>query len=148
MNCEPPAKRNKKGEITEHALHNFAVSKGWGFEAELKPVDDRGAGWYVAKYASKQHEDTPKGFRRVRASKTWAKLKKHDHDPLIVPGKSEDVEQFINRLSELTGVPQEECYAYYRSGQQLLHRTRQRLDQEATEAHEETNKHDRTAASA
>lgn len=125
MNCEPPAKRNKYGKITKHNLHDFAVLKGWGHQAELKPVTDDQAGWYVSKYATKQHEDTPKGFRRVRASKGWTKLPRHPHAALIVPSKTEDVGMFINRLSEQTGVSQEDCYQQYRAGQKMLARERQ-----------------------
>jgi len=35
MDTLPPAKRNKRGEITKHALHDWAHKMGWGFEADL-----------------------------------------------------------------------------------------------------------------
>lgn len=129
MNCEPPAKRNKRGEITEHALHDFAVSKGWGFEAYLEPVTDDQAGWYVAKYMSKQSPDTPKGFRRVRVSRGWARLKRTAHAPLIVPSRGEDITDFILRLADCTGQPEEVCYSQYVLANQMLAKERRWIEE-------------------
>jgi len=104
MDTLPPAKRNKKGEITKHALHDWAHKMGWGFEADLGQVDHNKAASYVAKYVSKGSGTVPKGFRRVRVSKGWAKLVRDPERKLLVLQKGESVVDFILRVGDRTSV--------------------------------------------
>lgn len=104
----PTAKPGKHGYITKHNMHAWAVALGWGFEADLQEVRGDKAASYVAKYASKQHPSTPKGFRRVRASRGWAKDLPESFRRLIVPFRGESLVDFIIRVAEITGLPAEE----------------------------------------
>jgi hypothetical protein len=107
MDVQPPAKRNKKGQITKHALHDWAHKMGWGFECDLGEVTSDKAASYVAKYVSKGSSVIPKGFRRVRVSQGWTKLPKDPARRLLVIQKKESVVEFIVRVSEVTGVEHE-----------------------------------------
>lgn len=104
MDTLPPAKRNKKGEITKHALHDWAHSMGWGFEADLGQVDHNKAASYVAKYVSKGSGVVPHGFRRVRVSQGWTKLTKDPERTLLVLQKNESVVDYILRVGDRTSV--------------------------------------------
>lgn len=85
-------------------LKDMAMYAGFGYEAKEKAVDGPKAMSYVAKYASKQHESMPKKFRRVRASRDWAKLPPFKGDPLYVKAKDETLAAFLLRVNEATGV--------------------------------------------
>jgi hypothetical protein len=106
----PPAPLGKRGQITQHNLHNWAYAIGWGYQIKLEPIRGAKAASYVAKYATKQSPVTPKGFRRVRASQGWYKEPENDLYALKVPFKGEDIAHFIDRISEETGVPHEELF--------------------------------------
>lgn len=86
-------------------LKDIAVWSGFGYQAKEKLVTSGEAAWYVAKYASKQSEETPRGFRRVRASQNWTKLPVKDGSSLIVRAKGEVLADYLWRVSELTNVP-------------------------------------------
>lgn len=88
-------------------IKDLAMYAGFGHQAKEKRVDGAGAAGYVAKYASKQHEDTPRGFRRVRASRTWHKLPEGSYDAFIVKAFTETVSMYILRVHDLTGIPME-----------------------------------------
>lgn len=102
-NYEPPAKRNAQGVITQHNMHNFAHSVGFGFEADLQPVDTITAAFYVTKYMSKQGTEAPKNFRRVRASAGVEKLPPNTDKKYIVRSRGEGVMQYIARVADVTG---------------------------------------------
>jgi hypothetical protein len=85
-------------------LKDMAMYAGFGYEAKEKPVDGVKAMSYVAKYASKQAQETPKNFRRVRASQDWAKLPTFDGDPLFVKARDETLTNYLQRVNEATGV--------------------------------------------
>lgn len=85
-------------------LKDVAMQAGFGFEAKEKVVDGPKAMSYVAKYASKQSQATPKKFRRVRASRDWAKLPPFDGDPLFVKAKDETLANYLLRVNEATGI--------------------------------------------
>jgi len=104
MDNQPPCKRNKKGEITKHALHDWAHRMGWGFEADLGQVDHDKAASYVAKYVSKGSGVVPPGFRRVRVSHGWTKLPKDPERKLLVLQKAESIVDFILRVGDRTSV--------------------------------------------
>lgn len=116
----PNAKLNAKGVMTKHNLHDWAHKKGWGYMIEVELVNSGQAASYVAKYSTKQHPSTPKGFRRVRASRQWTKLPRDPLRKLIVPAKGEDVAHFIARLADISGLPPEQCYSAYRLGIAML----------------------------
>lgn len=99
---EPPIHRGKKGFVTKHGLHDFAIAYGWGFEADLQIVNSQEAALYVAKYASKQSPLTPKGFRRVRVSQDWPKGDPPSGGQWIVPAKDEDIAHFMVRVADYT----------------------------------------------
>ena len=127
-NHPPPAKRNKHGEITRHNLHNWAVEMGWGHQAELDYLTGSKAASYVAKYATKQHPSTPKGFRRVRASNDWTKLPSDPNRRLIVQANGEDIAHFILRVHELTSLPAEQLYDAWAQAQKQLVAEQHELD--------------------
>lgn len=114
---EPPAKRGRKGYVTKHNLHDWAVAFGWGFECDLVLVNGDDAAGYVAKYASKQSSSTPKRFRRVRCSRNWPQLPKDPNYAYLVPSKNEDIANFIDRVSSIVDVPQEILYRRWADGQ-------------------------------
>jgi hypothetical protein len=98
----PPTRKNAKGNVTKRALHDWAHSLGWGFQAELLIVSSSEAAAYVAKYASKQSPLTPKGFRRVRVSRDWPKLPNKGGAHWLTPARDEDVAHFIARVADAT----------------------------------------------
>src|SRR5574340_1236878 len=55
-------------------LKDLAMECGFGYQAKESYINSAKAANYCAKYASKTNPATPKGFRRVRASRDWAKL--------------------------------------------------------------------------
>ena len=99
-----PAKRNKYGRITKHALHNYAHKMGWGFEVTQEQVSTARNAAYISKYASKQSPKTPKGFRRVRPSRGWTKLDKDPTKRLLVRSRNEGLADFYTRVSDATGL--------------------------------------------
>lgn len=88
-------------------IKDLAMYAGFGYQAKEKRVDGAGAASYVAKYASKQHEDTPRNFRRVRASRSWAKLPEGEGDGFIVKAITETLTAYLLRVHELTGIEME-----------------------------------------
>lgn len=120
MDVQPPAKRNKKGVITKHAIHNWAHKMGFGFEADLKPVTGAGAAGYVAKYVSKGSGVVPKGFRRVRVSHGWQKLKIDPDKRLIVIKANETLMNYIVRVAEETGLDHNTIVGRYFSAKEKL----------------------------
>jgi len=78
---------------------------GFGYEAEETRINSAKAAFYCAKYASKQNPNTPKGFRRVRASRDWAKLPERDFPAIIVKSKLELTSDYLLRVADLTQKP-------------------------------------------
>jgi hypothetical protein len=120
MSVEPPVQKNKKGQITKHALHNWGNSMGWGFQIDLKIVNSRKAAYYTAKYTAKGAGIVPRGFRRVRTSQGWYKKPVDPSKKLIVPAKTEDIGHFIARVSDETGLAPEEAYKRWSEAQAEL----------------------------
>ncbi len=133
---EPPTQRGKKGYVTKHALHDFAIAYGWGFEADLQIVNSAEAALYVAKYASKQSPATPKGFRRVRVSQDWPALEPKSGGQWIVPAKDEDIAHFMVRVADLTNQDPRELWERWTLALQDLAekrtKTPQRFDKPST----------------
>ena len=100
----PPIPPGKRKLITKHALHDWAMARGFGFETELELVTSKKATEYVAKYASKQHPAIPKGFRRVRCSRAWPPLPDLDPHLVIMPHPGETVSRYCSRVSAHTGI--------------------------------------------
>lgn len=98
-----------------YRIKDMAMDAGFGFQAVEVKITSPKASQYVAKYASKQHPATPKHFRRVRSSQDWAKLPPFDGDPLLVQSSKETVAMYIIRVSEETGLPEEELYERWRT---------------------------------
>lgn len=92
---------------------DFAYYAGFGYQAWCKPVDSRLGAWYVSKYVGKGDDAVPKGFRRVRASREWAKSPKGEHAAYIVRARGESVGDYIARVASETGKVPEEEYALY-----------------------------------
>jgi hypothetical protein len=105
-----PVKPNKHGRITQHATHDYAHKMGWGFEADQEQVTGAKNASYIAKYASKQSPKTPRGFRRVRASRSWRKLPRDPTKLLIVKARGEGMVDFIQRVTEFTGLSYSQAY--------------------------------------
>lgn len=86
-------------------LKDLAMECGFGYQAVEKKINSAKAANYCAKYASKTNPATPKGFRRVRASRDWAKLPDYDGDPLLVRAKTELLSDYLLRVHFVSGVP-------------------------------------------
>jgi len=119
-NREPPTKRGKYGQFTLRGLHDWAVKRGFGFEAHIRRVDSKLGAWYVSKYASKGDDSMPRGFRRVRPVRGWAKLPVDPERKLIVPSKGETLIHFMLRLNELTDVDIDTLYERWAQAQAEL----------------------------
>jgi len=89
-------------------LKDLAMECGFGYQAKEKLINSAKAANYCAKYASKVNPATPKGFRRVRASRDWTKLPDYEADPLIVLGKNEFLTDYLLRVNRITGVPMDD----------------------------------------
>lgn len=85
-------------------LKDLAMQAGFGFEAYETRMNSGKAASYVSKYASKQSPVTPKNFRRVRASRDWAKLPDNGNDPYLVRSRKESMLEFLLRVEYVTGV--------------------------------------------
>lgn len=87
----------------EPRLKDFVTRYGFGFQADEKLITSRKAAGYVAKYATKQNKDTPKGFRRVRASRRWPKISPRKKiDSLIVKSMKETLPAYFARVADIT----------------------------------------------
>lgn len=86
-------------------IKDLAMYAGFGWRATESLINSGKAAAYVAKYASKVNPATPKGFRRVRCSRNWAKLPDFIGDPLLVKARSETTTQYLLRVNEVSGVP-------------------------------------------
>ena len=106
-------KRKLYGTRNKIRIKDWAVARGFGFEADESRINGPQASQYVAKYASKQDPRMPKGFRRVRASHNWAKLPEFEGDPLIVRSRKEHTQHYLIRVSDITGIGLDELYARY-----------------------------------
>jgi len=85
-------------------IKDFAVRCGFGYMADEKVLlSSKRAAAYVAKYASKGAEFIPKDFRRVRASRTWAKLPEMVGRVLFVKSRTEHLSDYFIRVSNATG---------------------------------------------
>jgi hypothetical protein len=84
-------------------LKDLAMQSGFGYQAEEKIINSSKAASYCAKYASKQNPKTPRGFRRVRASRDWAKLPDYAKKPLIIKARSESTVDYLLRVATTTG---------------------------------------------
>jgi len=126
----PNAKPNEHGNVTKHILHDWAHRKGWGFMIEVSTVKSGKAAHYVAKYSTKQHPATPKGFRRVRVSQSWTPLPRDANRKLIVPAKGEDIAHFMARLADISGLPPETLYKSWTKALQTLYNEQHRLDED------------------
>lgn len=85
-------------------LKDLAMQAGFGYQAKEKRLNGLQAAAYVAKYASKQSDKTPKKFRRVRASRDWAKLPDYEGKPLFVKARDETLTAYLMRVHEATDV--------------------------------------------
>lgn len=85
-------------------LKDLAMECGFGYQAVEKTITSAKAANYCAKYASKTNPATPKGFRRVRASRDWAKLPDYEGDPLLVKAGDELLSDYLLRVHWVSGV--------------------------------------------
>lgn len=85
-------------------IKDMAVRAGFGYMADEQPITTNEAANYVAKYTSKGFEDAPPKFRRVRTSRSWAKLPEFHGFPLLVKGKAESVTAYLLRVCEITNI--------------------------------------------
>ncbi len=72
------------------------------------------AAWYVAKYASKSDPSIPRGFRRCRASRDWAKLPEVKLAAYLVKSRVETLAGYLIRVSDHTNVDIDTLYLRYR----------------------------------
>lgn len=86
-------------------IKDVAVWNGFGHEACEDRITSGKAASYVSKYASKQSPVTPKSFRRVRASRGWAKLPERDATVIYVQAQKESLQDYLARVASETSVP-------------------------------------------
>lgn len=86
-------------------IKDVAVWNGFGHEAYEDRITSGKAASYVSKYASKQSPVTPKSFRRVRASRGWAKLPERDATVIYVQAQKESLQDYLARVASETSVP-------------------------------------------
>lgn len=91
-------------------VKDIAVYAGFGYQATATEVNGPKAASYVAKYATKQNPDTPKGFRRVRTSKDIKPLPDRATIGLIVPRKQESTVEYVLRVASITGIDVDTIY--------------------------------------
>lgn len=113
----PSAANGKRGVPTKHTTHDWAVRLGWGFEIDVTQVTGRTAAEYISKYASKATGAVPKGFRRVRVNRSWARGLGNSTGRLIVPARDEDIAHFVARVCDETGLSAELVYQKWTDGQ-------------------------------
>jgi len=92
---------------TPYRCKDFAMYHGFGYQAKQKVITSDRAASYCAKYASKVDKRMPKNLRHVRTSQHWTKLPDRTAEPLIVRSRKEKLHDYINRVSDATGVSQE-----------------------------------------
>lgn len=93
------------------------MQAGFGYQAYEKQLNSLKAASYVSKYASKQSDKMPKGFRRVRASRDWAKLPDYEGKPLYVRSKTESLTDYLLRVNRATGVDMDTLLERWRLGE-------------------------------
>lgn len=86
-------------------IKDLAMESGFGYQATESLINSAKAANYCAKYASKTNPATPKGFRRVRASRDWAKLPPMEGEPYLVRHKNELLSDYLLRVHWISGVP-------------------------------------------
>lgn len=81
-------------------LKDVAHHAGFGYQAKEQEITGKEVAGYVAKYTSKQGAEMPKGFRRVRLSRTWPKLPAPLYDVPVLPAKpSESLQEYFLRIA-------------------------------------------------
>lgn len=85
-------------------IKDLAMECGFGYQATESVVNSGKAANYCAKYASKTNPATPKGFRRVRASRDWAKLPAFEGEPYLVRASNELLSDYLLRVHWVSGV--------------------------------------------
>lgn len=128
-NRHPPTVRGKRGQYTKHGLHNWAVSRGFGFQVQADVVDGPEAAGYVSKYASKGDPAMPRKFRRVRSSQGWQKADKDPNRRLLVPAKGEKLIDFLMRVNQNADVTLEELFKRWSDAQRALIRANTETDE-------------------
>lgn len=106
-----PIKTPRQKAIT--ALRYVARRCGFGYQCWIDEVTDEGAAWYVAKYCSKGDPAMPKGFRRVRTSRSFAELIPQIRDPVILPKSNEKLADYFMRVSDETGLSVDDILERY-----------------------------------
>jgi hypothetical protein len=77
-------------QATNGRLKDMAHHAGFGFIASDDLIEGWEAAYYVAKYTSKQGEQMPKGFHRVRLDQQWPVLPEPWNFPLVIPRKAKE----------------------------------------------------------
>lgn len=85
-------------------IKDLAMYAGFGYQAKEKRITSKKAAYYVAKYASKQHDNMPRKFRRVRKSNDVPALPTGQKNAYIVKKITETNAQYILRVADLTGI--------------------------------------------
>lgn len=86
-------------------INDVAHHAGFGYKATDTEIDGPGAAQYVSKYTSKQGENMPKGFRRVRLSRGWPDLPEPAYDvAILVPGRREPLSEYFLRVAVATDI--------------------------------------------
>lgn len=93
-------------------LKDVAHHAGFGYQAKDTEIDGPQASFYVAKYTSKQGEDMPRGFRRVRLSHGWPDLPPATYEiPILLPGRREPLTAYFERVALAAHLTVPDCMA-------------------------------------
>lgn len=97
-----------------YRIKDLAHDCGFGYQAAESIINGQKAANYCAKYASKTNPATPKGFRRVRASRDWAKLPDYEGVHLLVKAGKELLSDYLLRVHWVTGVDMDDLLFVWR----------------------------------
>jgi hypothetical protein len=87
-------------------LKDMAVHAGFGYQAKEQEINGRMAVNYVSKYASKQGQEMPRNFRRVRVSRDWPRLPEPLYEIPVYPMQTgEALSGYLRRMSVTLGRP-------------------------------------------
>jgi len=86
-------------------LKDLAAHSGFGNQADETTISGKQGAYYVTKYTSKQGDQMPKGYRRVRLSHGWPALPELPAEiGVLVKAKNEQLPEYFLRVHQASKV--------------------------------------------